>query len=216
MDPISQGLAGAVFAQLAARNGNRAVEGRVAPHPPVRSATIIGALAGMAPDLDVLIRSSSDPLLSLEYHRHFTHALLFAPVGASIVALLIWSVWRRLQFATIWLFAVMGWLSHGLLDTLTSYGTVLWWPLSGARLSLDWVSIIDPAVTAPVFIMVVVAWFTRKRPWSSAALIWALAYFALGAIQNHRGLIIQSEIAASRGHTIVRGRVMPSLGNLLV
>ena len=40
----------------------------------------IGALGGFLPDADVLIRSSDDPLLHLEYHRHFTHSLLFIPV----------------------------------------------------------------------------------------------------------------------------------------
>jgi len=36
---------------------------------------MLGFLSGMAPDLDILIRSSTDPLLSLEYHRQFTHFL---------------------------------------------------------------------------------------------------------------------------------------------
>ncbi len=38
------------------------------------------------PDMDVLIRSASDPLLAIEYHRHFTHALAFIPVGGLIAA----------------------------------------------------------------------------------------------------------------------------------
>src|SRR5690606_29471703 len=46
----------------------------------------LGALGGMAPDLDVIIRSASDPLLALEYHRHFTHSLAFIPIGGLLVA----------------------------------------------------------------------------------------------------------------------------------
>ena len=45
-------------------------------------AALVGAVAGMTADLDVLIRSSADPLLNLEYHRHFSHSLLFVPLGA--------------------------------------------------------------------------------------------------------------------------------------
>ncbi|GAL32009.1 integral membrane protein [Vibrio maritimus] len=37
----------------------------------------LGLLSGLAPDIDVLIRSSHDPLLFLEFHRQFTHSLLF-------------------------------------------------------------------------------------------------------------------------------------------
>lgn len=65
MDPVSQGTLGAVFAQT---QGSAKYLGKAA---------LIGALAGMAPDLDVLIRSNEDPLLFLEFHRQFTHSLLF-------------------------------------------------------------------------------------------------------------------------------------------
>ena len=81
MDPISQGIVGAVCARTAR------------PKSPARDTLLLGALAGMAPDLDVLIRSGTDPLLFLEYHRQFTHSIAFAPVGALIVAT-----------ATLWLF----------------------------------------------------------------------------------------------------------------
>jgi inner membrane protein len=223
VDPLSQGLAGAVFAQLAARsrrrvssNATKPTDSSQRPNNTIRVAALVGAMAGMAPDLDIFIQSVNDPMLSLEYHRHFTHSLLFAPIGGSIVALLVWMVWRKLPFATIWLFAFLGWLSHGLLDLLTSYGTMLLWPLSYARYSLDWVSIIDPAVTAPVLIMVIVATAARSWRWSVAALIWSLAYFSLGAIQHGKAMSIQSGIAAARQHEPVRGRMMPSLGNLLV
>ena len=61
MDPLSQAAIGAAAAQ----SGSRAST--------LRHALWIGALAGMAPDLDVLIQSNTDPLLALEYHRQFTH-----------------------------------------------------------------------------------------------------------------------------------------------
>jgi inner membrane protein len=212
MDPVSQGLAGALFAQIGARR-----VGAEAGRPcRVRAATVIGAMAGMAPDLDVLISSGSDPLVGLTYHRHFTHALMFAPVGALVVALIVWLVWRKLTFGTIWWFAFLGWLSHGMLDVLTSYGTLWWWPLSGRRLSLDWIAIIDPAVTVPALLLAAAAWFLRRPTWSVVAVAWALIYFAAGAVQNHRGLEAQQAIAQSRGQVIERGRVMPSIANLLV
>ena len=76
MDPISQGVLGASFAQAAAKNKEKII-----------AAAWFGALAGMAPDLDVVIQSPSDPLLFLEFHRQFTHALIFIPLGALLVAL---------------------------------------------------------------------------------------------------------------------------------
>ena len=74
MDPISQGTVGAAFAQSTANKNN------------LLKIAVIGFIAGLAPDLDILIRSSTDPILFLEYHRQFTHSLLFIPLGALIVA----------------------------------------------------------------------------------------------------------------------------------
>ena len=75
MDPISQGTFGGVFSQF------------FSPKKKLTIATFIGIISGLAPDLDVFIKSSYDPLLSLEYHRQFTHSLIFIPIGALIVTL---------------------------------------------------------------------------------------------------------------------------------
>ena len=74
MDPISQACVGAAAAQSFSWRTD------------LRTALWVGALGGFLPDADVLIRSTNDPLLSLEYHRHFTHALAFIPVGGLITA----------------------------------------------------------------------------------------------------------------------------------
>ena len=58
-------------------------------------AGLLGALAGMAPDLDVLIRSSTDPLLFLEYHRQFTHSLAFIPIGAALCTAILYPFVRK-------------------------------------------------------------------------------------------------------------------------
>lgn len=80
MDPVSQAVLGAAAAELfAVRNQQDKA------HLPVIAC--IGALSGMAADLDVLIQSPIDPLLFFDDHRHFTHALLFIPAGALVVAI---------------------------------------------------------------------------------------------------------------------------------
>jgi membrane-bound metal-dependent hydrolase YbcI (DUF457 family) len=74
MDPVSQGTVGAAFAQGVSNKRS------------IVKVSVVGFLAGLAPDLDVLIRSSTDPVLFLEYHRQFTHSLFFIPFGALLVA----------------------------------------------------------------------------------------------------------------------------------
>ncbi|MFT5657456.1 MAG: inner membrane protein, partial [Gammaproteobacteria bacterium] len=81
MDPLTQGVLGAALPLAAARRSDHLV-----------AVGILGLLSGMAPDLDVLLRSSSDPLLYLEYHRQFTHSLVFIPFGGLLCCLLLYRI----------------------------------------------------------------------------------------------------------------------------
>ena len=203
MDPISQGALGAACGQITARPS------RLVP------ATIAGCVSGMAADTDVIISSSSDPLLFLEFHRHFTHSLVFIPVGALICALALHYFLRnRLPLRWTFLACLAGYASHGLLDACTAYGTLLLWPLSDVRVAWNNVSVIDPLFTLPVVALVVIAVRRRQTAPARWALAWAVAYLAIGYAQMNRALEGGALLAEQRGHVIERARAMPSIGNL--
>ena len=205
MDPLSQGTVGAAFAQSTANKNN------------IFKIGIIGFLAGLAPDLDVLIRSSNDPILFLEYHRQFTHSLFFIPFGSLIIALLIFPLLKRsMGFKTVYLASLLGYATHGLLDACTSYGTQLFWPFSNERVTWNNISIIDPLFTIPILIFVGTAIKTRKRLFSFFAIGWATFYLSLGFIQYERTLLTAIELAHSRGHNAERLTLKPSFGNLIL
>jgi inner membrane protein len=184
---------------------------------PTAAVVAIGACAGLAPDLDTLIRSSTDPLLFLEYHRQFTHALVFVPVGALVCALLL-HLWARtrLSFRQTYLACFLGYASHGLLDACTSYGTQLLWPFSDARIALSIVSVVDPAFTAPILVLIALALRRKSARNARIAAAWGLVYLTLGAAQHWRAATAGADIAANRGHTPIRLEVKPALGSLLL
>lgn len=174
-------------------------------------------MGGLIPDLDVLIRSPEDPLLAVEYHRQFTHALAFIPVGGALAAL----PWlarkqRRSQWKPILGAATVGYATHGLLDACTTYGTQLFWPFSSYRVAWSWISIIDPIFTLALLVGVVWAARARARLPALLALAFCSLYLGLGALQHERGLEAQEQIAAARQHTPLRGDVFPTVGNHLV
>ena len=205
MDPISQGTVGAAFAQSKANKNN------------IIKIGIIGFLAGLAPDLDVLIRSSTDPILSLEYHRQFTHSLFFIPFGALIVAFVIFPLVKRcLSLKTVYVASFFGYATHGLLDACTSYGTILFWPFSNDRVTWNNISVVDPLFTIPIFVLVVTAIITRKRLFSFFAIGWMTFYLLLGFVQYERALSAATELAHSRGHNPERLTLKPSFGNLIL
>ena len=143
MDPLTHSLLGASlgYAAFGRRLG--------------RTAAGVGGLAAFVPDADIFIRSAADPLLAIEYHRHFTHSLLFAPVGAAVVASfwLIRPRWRD-HFAALWVCALVAYFSHALLDAATSYGTQLMWPFTDERFGWDFIAVVDPAFTLALAIAV--------------------------------------------------------------
>lgn len=204
MDPLTQGLIGAVAA--------RAVAAKDLP-----KAGLIGFCTGMAPDLDVLIRSEADPLMAVEYHRHFTHALAFIPFGAVLCALP-WLLFPgfRARWRLVLVASTAAIATHGLLDSATTYGTQLLWPFSNYRVAWDWISIIDPLFTLALIVGLALSAIYRIRWPAIAALLFAIGYVGLGAFQNARALEAQQQIADQRGHTIAHGQAFPTLANLLV
>lgn len=205
MDPVSQAVVGAAAAQVA-------TTGRLG-----KLAFACGAVGGLLPDIDVVIRSAADPLLAVEMHRHFTHSLLLVPVGGAIAALpFLLSRDNRRRAGAILAACTLGYASHAPLDVLTSYGTVWWWPFSRARLELDWMSIVDPLFTIPLLVLTLLAMVRTSRRLAGVAVLFALAYIGLGAALHHKALAVQRSLADARGHTIERGRAMPTLGNVLV
>ncbi len=203
MDVLSQAVLGASLSQSFAKDKSKQL-----------SALLIGALAGMAPDLDVLIYSSDDPILFLEFHRQFTHSLSFIPFGALLCTLVLYPfIKNKLTFSQIYLFSFLGFATHGLLDACTSYGTQLFWPFSDLRISWSIVSIVDPFFTIPVLIAIVFAVYRNNRLFARIAFIYAVVFLSLGLIQKQRAENALYTLAQQRGHQTERVHVKPSFGN---
>ncbi|VAW55867.1 Integral membrane protein [hydrothermal vent metagenome] len=203
MDPLSQAVLGASFSQASTQKKSQQW-----------SALVIGALAGMAPDLDVLIRSANDPLLFLEFHRQFTHSLIFIPLGALICALFFYPFAKsKLTFKKIYIFSLLGLATHGLLDACTSYGTQLFWPFSNERVAWNTVSIIDPFFTFPVLALILLAAIKRRTGYARAGFIYAVIFLSLGLVQKYRAENMVQTLAQQRGHEATRINVKPSFAN---
>lgn len=205
MDPLTHALAGAAASRVALAR------------PLATAALLPGAAGALLPDADAFIRSTGDPLLYAEFHRHFTHALAFIPIGGALASLP-WVIAtreprRRMAYAGA---ATVGYATHGLLDASTTYGTLLFWPFSVTRVSWDIIPIVDPLFTA-VLVAALAASVWRRRAWpAGAGIIACLLYLGLGIHQRDRALDAQRAVAAIRGHTVVRGAAFPGFGSNLL
>ena len=89
----------------------------------VRKSAFWGGLAGLLPDLDVLI-DHGDAVLNMIRHRAESHSLIFLTFLAFPMAWAISRLHKEEHLRFRWIFAI--WLSlvtHPLLDLMTIYGT---------------------------------------------------------------------------------------------
>jgi inner membrane protein len=207
MDPLTQGLLGASLPQAVGKKQHVVLAG------------VLGLLAGMAPDLDVFIQSETDPLLFLDFHRQFTHSLLFIPIGSFICAVVLHYLWtkkRGLWFKQTWLYCALGYSTHALLDACTSYGTQLLWPFSNQRFAWSTISVIDPVFTLPLLVLLVFG-LLKRNPWyARIALLWVVVYLTLGMIQRDRAEAAGLQLAQQRQHQPLQLEAKPSFANILL
>ena len=165
MDPLTHAASGAI-AMLA-----------LPARPQSWWALPLAALACASPDLDLLFIHSPSEFLLL--HRGISHSFAAMPFFGLLLALCCYPLWRkkttdRWPFWYVWLFCCGMILLHIWLDIFTTYGTMVFLPFSHYRLRLDSLYIIDPFLTVPLLLGLLL-W--RARPKTIALiLLWCFIY----------------------------------------
>ena len=166
MDTFTHGIAGALIGK-AFFDGEDLFTSQ--PLTRGRVATIAATLGAIFPDVDI-VRDvlSRDPMTLLKWHRSWTHSVVLLPVFALGLAALTRYVarkrsWPSPSFAVLLLIYAVGIGSHIFLDFVTSFGTMLWTPLSRTRESWDLIFIIDFTLTAIVLLPQFAAALYRAR-----------------------------------------------------
>lgn len=138
MDSLTQIVLGASVGEvvLGKKVGNKAM--------------LYGAIAGTIPDLDVLSSYFVDTVTYTEWHRGFSHSILFSLLFAPVFGWLIFEIekkskvsWREWSTLMFW-----GLFTHPILDSFTTWGTQLFWPFD-LRLAFQNIFVIDPIYTLP-------------------------------------------------------------------
>lgn len=170
MDSLTQIVLGAAVgeATLGKRVGNKAL--------------LYGAVAGTIPDLDVLFGKLTDTITAIEWHRGLSHSLVFSILFAFILGWLVnrieqkanlgWKPWAMLFF--------LGMSTHALLDTFTSWGTQMLWPIH-TRFAWSSIFVIDPLYTIPFLVCTIAVFFykresKKRKRWNTVGLLISTSY----------------------------------------
>ncbi len=151
MDSLTQIVLGAAVGEavLGKKVGNKAM--------------LYGTIAGTIPDLDTFASAFTDTITAIEIHRGFTHSIIFSILFAPIFGWLISKIekkskatWQNWSWLMFW-----GLFTHPLLDSHTTWGTQLFWPLE-VRLAYKNIFVIDPLYTLPFLVFLILA-MRKKR-----------------------------------------------------
>lgn len=151
MDSLTQIVLGAAVGEavLGKKVGNKAM--------------LYGAIAGTIPDLDVIARYFVDTVTATEWHRGFSHSILFSVLFAPLFGWVVWKIHNRSEATWRdwgWLF-FWGLFTHPVLDAFTTWGTQLFWPFD-VRLALQNVFVIDPLYTLPFLCFLILTAFQKR------------------------------------------------------
>ncbi len=108
-------------------------------------------------------------------HRHFMHSLMVVP-GLAFMALMpfmFFSRKARPNWKALYWASILACVTHTLLDSLTSYGAIIFWPFSFRRYALDIIPIVDPIYTIPLIVGV----WPGVETASGAACVGRVAFF---------------------------------------
>ena len=134
------------------------------------NATLTLALAAEIPDIDIILRLKG-PVISFIHHRGFTHTFLGAPIMAGLALAIVYVISRSrrsrsadseapIRWRLLYVYALLGVLSHLLLDFSNNYGLRPFDPFSYRWYSWDIVFIVDPIITAALLLVLIAPWFS--------------------------------------------------------
>lgn len=203
MDTLTHALSGALLARATEPNAG-------AGTLPRRTRMAVGFWAAAFPDIDFVLRFA-DPLVYLTTHRGITHSILLLPFWAVGLGLLLHLLYRRRYswraFAGV---CALGLGAHIAGDVITSFGTMIFAPLSDWRAQLPFTFIIDPYFTAVIVAGLLASWaWNRTRVPAVTALAVLVGYVGFQAWLRAQALEIAQAYAAANRLDPARTHALP-------
>ncbi len=178
MDPITHLLTGAAIgeAYLGRKAGNKAV--------------LWGAIAGILPDIDLLLGQFMSMVNEFAFHRGVTHSIVFMLMISPVFGIFLNKIYKNTpvswkRWTVLFLLALT---SHLLLDFFTNWEMLLFWPLD-YKVANQNIFVIDPLFTLPLLVCIVWMMFKRqksqiRKKLAVAGLLISSAYMTLTLINK--------------------------------
>ncbi len=200
MDTLTHALSGALLGRATAPAPGAEVI-------PLSRRIALGALAAAFPDIDI-VASWLSPLSYLHHHRGVTHSLVMLALWAVLLAWLCTRVWPKVENKGPGWRAYVGIIAWGIGahiagDGITSFGTMVFAPISDWRAGLSTTFIIDLWFSGIIITGLLASWVWRKSRharWPAVAGLGALcAYVVFQFAMQQRAITFGEQYASQAG-----------------
>ena len=173
-DPLTHGLIGAALFTLSG-------------HPlQLNDPVFLGCTLGsMLPDIDIVahVKGRLNYLLK---HRGVSHSLI-ALTGMSLgLSAILYAMFPTTSWTSIFIWTLVGTLSHGLLDVLNSFGAKLLWPFSRKKFTVNMIMLTDPVVFTSFLGSLIISYNFPIIAQESTLMTFILAALYLAYRENRR------------------------------
>jgi inner membrane protein len=189
MDTLTHALSGALLARATVPRSARI-------SAPARMGA--GFMACAFPDVDVVL-SYVSPVTYLTLHRGVTHSIFLLPVWALLLAWLFARFDRGKSWRDYFGVCVLALSAHIVGDLITSFGTMIYAPVSDVRVAWNTTFIIDLWFSGIIVTGLVASLLWRRSRAPAVAGLFALAgYVGLQVVQRDRAIEFAQRYAESR------------------
>ena len=173
-------------------------------------AAVLGGVVATLPDLDSLVPYDSI-VDGVTHHRGFTHSLIVQTALSPVIAAGVTRWFQRydLSFRQVLLTIWLVFITHSLLDSLTTYGTQLFWPLEvGPPIAIPSVFIIDPLYSV-LLLIGIVGFLLLSRGSIRRARVFLLMFLGLATFYLGIGF-------SAHMHLKAKARALPELQGMRI
>jgi len=202
LDTFTHALSGALLGRAIAPGASASVSRG--------DCVLLGFVAAAFPDSDVVF-SLVSPLAYLHHHRGITHSFIALPLFALLLA---W-IWSRLRrnpagFKTYFVVSALAIGIHILGDLITSFGTMVFAPLSQVRHDWGTTFILDPWLSGIIVAGLLASWALRRsRVPAIAALLFLCGYVSFQWMQQQQAVEVGEYYAREQGFDDVTVKALP-------
>lgn len=195
MDPITH----AVIGMAASKIAGHAID----ISEPATVAIVIGSVI---PDIDIVMQKWGD-YAYLKNHRGVTHSILGLLGFSMLITVILAMFFPESKVYSLFIWSMMGCLSHTFFDIFNPYGAKILWPFSKRKFSLSLLIVFDP-----VFLGLLLAYIFSDGKVQYMFLVMFAVYVVLRAVMR---MLIGYQLKRTFGHECENISILPSMTGLL-